>query len=699
MVKNKDILKMSSAELPLVSIIIPVYNMEVYIDKAINSLLVQTYTEFEVVIVDDASSDNTMYHLRKFKDRRIRIIYNDLHKGNFFSRNKGLNEVKGKYIAVMDADDMALPDRLEKQVVYLEEHADVLAVGSDFIFTGGKIKMNVPLTYKDIKLALLDNNCFLHSSLMLRADVMKQLEGYNEKYIYSSDYDLVCRLALIGKIENLPNELMIYHWHSSQISQQHREEQKRYADEIRRHYQVAMINRYKSDKYELVKEEEVSFPLLGKVIFYYVYADNCQNSYYEYIADDLLDRLCEEVHNCIPPILENGLCGLGCGLIYLLRNHLVEGDEDEVLKEIDNRLFNALIFMREEDEPDWYGWLCYFLRRLTKPRDEKEIRTELTFKQHSIYLLECLERQCLVKNVLTEKMVEKLNGFHHLKLCPEKTQFLLDLYAGVRLRKNCVPCEPIESKSITFVIPLRIDSKEREENLDMLLALLSRMEGVDILLLEGDSESKYRIKEHYENVQYYFIEDHDMIFYRTKYLNRLIRKASSSVVGVWDTDVIVPECQIREAVDKIRSGEVIMAFPYDGRFYTLSPKDSSKVKDEQAYDFLYAEIENQVLMHGPHSVGGAFLVNKEKYLQAGGENENFYGWGPEDAERVKRMEILGYGVYFASGPLFHLYHPRKENSWFGSREVEIQNRSEFVKVCSMEQKHLWEYVESWPWVK
>lgn len=682
-----------------VTVILPVFNMSKYVGDAIQSILHQSYSDFEFIIVDDASTDATLNQIHLWEDKRIKVIRNEGNIGNYQSRNKALSIAKGKYIAVMDADDIALPDRLEKQVAYLENNSDVLAVGSDFVFTAGDVKKDIPLTYEAIKLALLEKNCFLHPSLMIRRDVIQQIGGYNEKYIYSSDYDLVCRLALKGKMENLQDKLMIYRWHESQISQLHRLEQGKYGREIRRNYQCAMINRYKRNNQAFVTEEDVAFSLLGKIIFYYTYASFSQNAYYEEMADEWLDELYNQIDLTVPPVLEEGLCGVGCGLVYLLRNGFVEGNEDEILGNIDRRLFGSLIFMHEEDKPDWYGWLCYFLRRLTKPRDEKEIRTELTFKQHSIYLLECLERQCLVKNILTENMVEKLNGFHHLKLCPEKTQFLLDLYAGVRLRKNCVPCEPIESKSITFVIPLRIDSKEREENLDMLLALLSRMEGVDILLLEGDSEPKYRIKKHYENVQYYFVEDHDMIFYRTKYLNWLIRKASSSVVGVWDTDVIAPECQIREAVDKIRSGEVIMAFPYDGRFYTLSSKDSSKVKDEQAYDFLYAEIENQVLMHGPHSVGGAFLVNKGKYLQAGGENENFYGWGPEDAERVKRMEILGYGVYFASGPLFHLYHPRKENSWFGSREVEIQNRSEFVKVCSMEQKHLWEYVESWPWVK
>ena len=95
-----------------------------------------------------------------------------------------------------------------------------------------------------------------------------------------------------------------------------------------------------------------------------------------------------------------------------------------------------------------------------------------------------------------------------------------------------------------------------------------------------------------------------------------------------------------------------------------------------------------------YSVGGAFLVSRKVHLQSGGENEHFYGWGPEDAERVKRMEILGLPVYRASGPLFHLYHPRKENSWYGSADIELENRQEFLNVCSMTRSDLQKYIQT-----
>lgn len=89
-------------------------------------------------------------------------------------------------------------------------------------------------------------------------------------------------------------------------------------------------------------------------------------------------------------------------------------------------------------------------------------------------------------------------------------------------------------------------------------------------------------------------------------------------------------------------------------------------------------------------------MNRIIYLNCGGENKNFYGWGPEDAERVHRVEILGYSVSWVSGgPLFHLYHPRSYNSWYISEEQGAKNRNEFVRVCNMSRQELEEYILSW----
>ena len=178
----------------------------------------------------------------------------------------------------------------------------------------------------------------------------------------------------------------------------------------------------------------------------------------------------------------------------------------------------------------------------------------------------------------------------------------------------------------------------------------------------------------------------------------LLKEASSDIVGIWDTDIALGKGQIQDAIAQIKSGKAVMSFPYDGRFFMLPEEQTEEFAKGGSFESLQKVVSSSLLI-GYHSVGGAFLVNRRQYLQAGGENEHFYGWGPEDAERVKRMEILGLPVYRAKGPLFHLYHPRKENSWYGSEELELQNREELLKVCSMTREELQSYIRTWEWIK
>lgn len=456
-------------------------------------------------------------------------------------------------------------------------------------------------------------------------------------------------------------------------------------NEIHLKSQIAFINRYKKGMQLMAEEADLSYPDMGRLICLYTYAAATGNSDFEQQADSLLDKVFEDVSMAMPVCLENGLLGVGCGLIYLLRNHLVEGEEDDVLSEIDACLFSALIYMEDETEVDWYGWLRYFRLRISYDHPSDRLVYGMTFRQHGVYLLDCLMRGLRKGMDWDKRIISEVGLFHQMKLCPTKTARILSLLTS------------IDNDRLSFVIPIRVDSAERERNLDSVVDLLSGMEGVDVSILEGDKQPLYRLKKAYENVKYRFVEDHDPVFHRTKYLNWLLRDAQGAVVGVWDTDVAIAYGQISDAVEAIRTGGAVMSFPYDGRFYALSPEDSDLFVQDRSFERLDEMVKASCLAHGPHSVGGAFLVNRKLYLQSGGENEHFYGWGPEDAERVKRMEILGLPVYRASGPLIHLYHPRKENSWYGSADIELKNRQEFLTVCSMTRDELLRYVRSWHW--
>ena len=134
----------------------------------------------------------------------------------------------------MDSDDIALPHRIEAQLSFLEAHDNILAVGSQFHSDYG-ISMR-PSDYEDIKISLLKNNVFLHPSLLIRKNTLDEINGYNESYLYSSDYNLVCDISLKGKIINMNDILMKYRIHDSQISSKHFYQQKHYADLVRKNY-------------------------------------------------------------------------------------------------------------------------------------------------------------------------------------------------------------------------------------------------------------------------------------------------------------------------------------------------------------------------------------------------------------------------------------------------------------------------------
>jgi hypothetical protein len=234
--------------------------------------------------------------------------------------------------------------------------------------------------------------------------------------------------------------------------------------------------------------------------------------------------------------------------------------------------------------------------------------------------------------------------------------------------------------NVTFVIPVRIDSEERRANLETLLNVFTRDFHTYIIVLEAGKNQCFNVESN--NLTYHFVYDESPVFHRTKYINQLFRLATTPIVAVWDTDAIAIPAQVLDAAEQITQNKAVMAFPYDGRFYGTNQVLSNLFRQTLRYDVFTQNVALMDLMHGYYSCGGAFLVNKEKYLEAGGENENFYGWGPEDAERVRRMEIFKLPVYYAQGLLFHLWHPRK--GWFDSLETEKQNRKEFIKTCFLE---------------
>jgi hypothetical protein len=236
---------------------------------------------------------------------------------------------------------------------------------------------------------------------------------------------------------------------------------------------------------------------------------------------------------------------------------------------------------------------------------------------------------------------------------------------------------------VTFLVPLRIDSPERTENINTLIKYTFLHFNTSFIVLEADSIRKYYPKKNPEGFHYEFIEDTDEVFHRTKWINLLISLADMHYVAVWDADAIAPSEQIADAVSKLRTGDAVLSFPYDGRFYSCDSVSCALFRKLNKIEILKDRVSEMNLMHGFHSVGGAFMVSKAGYIAAGGENENIYGWGPEDTERVKRLEIKGLPIYHSKGELFHLCHPMGKNSWFVNQTVERKNRKILQMTCKM----------------
>ena len=242
--------------------------------------------------------------------------------------------------------------------------------------------------------------------------------------------------------------------------------------------QMDFINRYKVEDQSLVTMPDVSHTDMGFVIGYYTYARYTQNIEYEQYADYLLDKIMDDLPKNRQFCLDNGLLGVGCGIIYLLRNHFVRGDEDEIVSGIDSQLLTILTFSRGKTIIDWHGCLYYFRLRILGKHSVDNIRYNLAFRQFLIFLLDCLIQMVFQGLELDDLIISEVQQFHQMKLYPERTAEILGLK-----KRNCAdsfsyPVMPTER--ITFIIPLRVDSLERERNLDLLLECLSKFDNADI---------------------------------------------------------------------------------------------------------------------------------------------------------------------------------------------------------------------------
>lgn len=220
-----------SCQSPLVSILMPVYNSEVYLAEAIASMLGQTYSHFEFLIIDDGSTDHSWEIVQRYaaQDSRIKAIRRE-NRGLPRTLNEMIKLASGDLLARMDADDVSLPDRFALQVEFMRQHPQVVCLGGayDRIDEKGRFldHYNPPESNAELQQYLLRGmTLILHPSAMLRRSAVDQVGGYDERMVGSSDLDLWLRLGEVGEVANIPETLVKYRLHPGSITYKRQQRQ------------------------------------------------------------------------------------------------------------------------------------------------------------------------------------------------------------------------------------------------------------------------------------------------------------------------------------------------------------------------------------------------------------------------------------------------------------------------------------------
>ncbi len=199
---------------PAISVVLPAYNAARWIGESLESILSQSFDDFELIVVNDGSTDGTASVVERFGDPRIRLMSNDTNRGIIFSLNRGIEESRGRYIARMDADDIARPERLARQIAFMEAHPEVGLCGTwarKFVPCGPRWVQRGPTDSRSLKATLLFSTPFIHPTVMIRRSVLSVHNlRYDQAFPMVEDYRLWCEMALTTELAIIPEVLLEY---------------------------------------------------------------------------------------------------------------------------------------------------------------------------------------------------------------------------------------------------------------------------------------------------------------------------------------------------------------------------------------------------------------------------------------------------------------------------------------------------------
>jgi glycosyltransferase involved in cell wall biosynthesis len=221
---------------PAVTVLMPVHNAGAFLREAVDSILAQTFKDFEFLVINDGSTDGAFDALRTLRDPRLRLVDNPRNLGLIATLNLGLKLARAPLLARMDADDVSLPQRLERQVAAFAERPTLALLGTwaEVMGPGGAAAgtMRTPVAHAEVVRAMLCDNAFVHPSVMAQTEVLRALGGFPAAAVHAEDYALWLRVAARHETANLPEVLLSYRVHAGQVSQRKMRAQRRMAEAL-----------------------------------------------------------------------------------------------------------------------------------------------------------------------------------------------------------------------------------------------------------------------------------------------------------------------------------------------------------------------------------------------------------------------------------------------------------------------------------
>ncbi len=229
---------------PEVSVIMPVYNAAPFLREALDSIVAQTFQNWELILLNDGSTDDSLQIAQSYTDPRIKILDSEKNHGLIYQLNRGMKTAQGRYIARLDADDIALPGRLQRQFEYLEQHPKIGLLGGFAGVIGSDEIMQHSTNREEIVIELLYRNAFIHSTVMFRKSVYREVSGgFKEAYKHAEDYHMWQLFALHTGVANLNEVLIQYRMHEQQVSRVHAAGLEISANKVRLEYVAAALKK------------------------------------------------------------------------------------------------------------------------------------------------------------------------------------------------------------------------------------------------------------------------------------------------------------------------------------------------------------------------------------------------------------------------------------------------------------------------